>query len=353
MTPLACVLGGMDLVRPLGLAGIRSAVVANPGFPQRFSRFTQQTIDLGDPWGRPEELVKRLVDFGARQPEPPVLFFDQDGYLLLVSRHREVLGQVFRMALADPTLVEDLVDKARFHALADRLALPVPAARLIHPGERSSPADVDLRFPIIVKPLTRRDRDFSWATLGASAKAVRIETPALLEAWWPRLASGSVDLLAQELIPGPESRIESYHVYVDEHGSVVAEFTGQELRTFPIEFGHSTSVVITDAEDVRDLGRHLVERIDLRGVAKFDFKRAPDGSLWLLEVNPRFSFWSHPGAVAGVNLPALVFGDLVGRPRPRVRSARPGVVVRHRAGRPCSPSVGSVDSRLARMGGPM
>ncbi|MCC2670222.1 MAG: ATP-grasp protein, partial [Armatimonadetes bacterium] len=48
--PLACVIGDIDLVRPLGLAGIRSAVVAKPGDPIRYSRFTEQVIDWLDPW---------------------------------------------------------------------------------------------------------------------------------------------------------------------------------------------------------------------------------------------------------------------------------------------------------------
>ena len=83
--------------------------------------------------------------------------------------------------------------------------------------------------------------------------------------------------------------------------------------------------MITDSSDVRDLGRDLMERLGLRGVAKFDFKRGPDGRLHLLEVNPRFSLWHHPGAVAGVNLPALVYADVMGLPRPAVSKARPGV----------------------------
>jgi predicted ATP-grasp superfamily ATP-dependent carboligase len=73
------------------------------------------------------------------------------------------------------------------------------------------------------------------------------------------------------------------------------------------------------------LGRDLVRRLDLRGVAKFDFKRAPDGRLYLLEVNPRFTLWHHLGARAGVNVPALVYADLVGQPRAATRQARAGV----------------------------
>jgi predicted ATP-grasp superfamily ATP-dependent carboligase len=45
----------------------------------------------------------------------------------------------------------------------------------------------------------------------------------------------------------------------------------------------------------------------------------------LLEVNARFNLWHLPGAVAGVNLPALVYADLVGLPRPPVRRVRAGV----------------------------
>jgi D-aspartate ligase len=63
----------------------------------------------------------------------------------------------------------------------------------------------------------------------------------------------------------------------------------------------------------------------LRGVAKLDFKRGPDGKLRLLEVNPRFSLWHHPGARAGVNLPALVYDDLVGTSRARISPVRSGV----------------------------
>lgn len=133
-------------------------------------------------------------------------------------------------------------------------------------------------------------------------------------------------LVVQELIPGPETRIESYHVYVDQRGEIVGEFTGRKIRTIPPEFGHSTALTLTDAADVLMLGRSLTAALGLRGVAKFDFKRGPDGRFNLLEVNPRFNLWHHLGAVGGVNLPALVYDDLVGRPRAApLAQARAGV----------------------------
>jgi D-aspartate ligase len=101
---------------------------------------------------------------------------------------------------------------------------------------------------------------------------------------------------------------------------VMGEFTGRKLRTAPRLYGFSTYVEITDDPEVRRLGRSVLERIGFSGVVKIDFKRdARDERLYLLEINPRFNLWHHPGALAGVNLPALVHADLTGAPRPAVR----------------------------------
>lgn len=319
--PLACVLGDMDLVRPLGLSGIDCVVAVPPGAAARFSRFTRAALEWANPWEHAGELLETLMRFGAAQAVPPVLFYESDGELLFVSRHRERLRQAFSFVIADQTLVEDLVDKERFQRLAERLSLPVPAARRLHPEQELKSGEVGLRYPIVVKPITRRPE--IWKTVVESGKALRLDTPGELRQLWPRLAASGVSAMAQELIPGPEHCIESYHVYVDGQGLIVGEFTGRKIRTYPREYGDSTALVTTNETDVAELGRELVQRLRLRGVAKFDFKRAPDGRLYLLEVNPRFNLWHHLGAVAGVNLPALVYGDLTGQARPPVSAAQP------------------------------
>lgn len=318
--PLACLLGDMDLLRALALDGIDAAVVATADFPVAYSRSARTRIPWSDPWTDPGSLVESLLSFAATQSRPPVLFFQNDGDLLLVSRHRDRLAERFRFAIAPADLVESVVDKARFHELAAAAGLPVPATR--HLPADGDPPELDLTFPIVVKPLTRRlDR---WAHVRQRAKAMRVDSADELAAAWPTLTEAGLELVAQELVPGSEDRVESYHVYVDADGEVAGEFTGRKLRTEPVEFGHSSAVVITDEPDVAEEGRRVVEGLGLRGVAKVDFKRDPSGRLWLLEVNPRFNLWHYPGAVAGVNLPALVYADLTGRPRPPV-SLRPGV----------------------------
>lgn len=319
--PFACVLGDMDLLRPIASAGIRCAVVARPGAPSLYSRFAQARLSWSDFSADAEALVDHLVRFGRAQSEPPVLFYEEDAQLLMVSRLRERLLPAFRFVIADAGLVEDLVDKARFQALAERHALPVPAARLIDPAT-SNPDDLDLVFPVVVKPLMRLGR---WNDKIGLRKALSADSAEALRALWPLLQQLDGKLLAQELIAGAETRLESYHCYVDRQGSIAGEFTGRKLRTHPSAFGHTTALEITDADDVRRQGRAIAERLGLTGVAKFDFKRDPHGALRLLEINPRFTLWHHAGALAGINIPAMVFADLTGTPRPPAAGARPGV----------------------------
>lgn len=319
---LALVMGDIDLVRPLALAGVPCAFFGLPADPARLSRHVRVRLPWIDHWERPEELVDALLAFAAGQDAPPVLLAQTDGDLLLASRHRERLAGAFRLPLAAAGLIEDLADKARFAALAQRLELAVPPSQQLRPGA-DAPEDVRLRYPLVVKPLVRNAH--VWGPIGEAAKARDVAAPEDLRALWPRLSEGGVAVLAQELVPGPESRIESYHAYVDAAGRVAGEFTGRKIRTRPARYGFTTALEITAQPDVAALGRETLERVGLRGPAKADFKRGPDGALHLLEINARFNLWHHAGAVAGVNLPALAYAEHTGAPAPAVNRARAGV----------------------------
>ena len=309
------------MVAPLVRAAIRCAVLAPPDDSVRHSRHAHY-VGWADPWHEPEELLQLLLDHAEQQQVQPVLYYQSDGALHFVSRNRDRLAQGYRFVVADETLTEDLIDKVRFRALAERVDLPVPASGLI--DESTGPVlPSRVQFPVVLKPATRGGS--MWAELMGDQKALHVQDQAALDALWPRLEAYGAPFLAQHVVPGPETSIESYHCYVDAAGDIVADFTGRKLRTHPATYGQSTALVITDTDDVRALGRRVLQAVGLTGVAKCDFKRDPDGRLWLLEINPRFNLWHNPGAVAGVNLPALVHADLTGATRPAVTAATPGV----------------------------
>jgi D-aspartate ligase len=316
--PLGLVMGDIDVVRALGRAGIPAAFFGFPDASARFSRHVRAVLPWIDHWTRQDELLTALLRFGRSQDQPPVLYPQTDAALLLVSRHREELGRVFHFVLAEAELIEQLVDKGRFERLAQRLRLPVPPTQRVIAGPGRPPPPLEVSFPVIVKPVVRAAE---WRAVGEAAKALEVRDERHWMTVWPRLARLDIELLVQHLVPGPETAVESYHGYVDGDGVVAAEFTGRKVRTDPPRFGYSTAVEVVELPDVAELGRDVLRQLALTGVAKADFKRDERGRLHLLEINPRFTLWHHPAALAGVNIPALVHADLTGRPRPHGRKA--------------------------------
>jgi D-aspartate ligase len=323
----AVVLGDMDLVRPLVLADIPVAVVTPPGDSARRSRYTTAIADW-DPTGPNDGLVDALLVWGRHQGKRPIIFYQSDDHVRFVARHEGRLREVFDFLL-DPQ-ASRMVRKDMFAERAAAIGLAVPPTRTFHAGVHQ-PADAlgDLAFPVILKPAERVDH--LWASVDPAGKATVVSAAEDLTKLWPRLVEFGRPVVAQRYIPGPESMIESYHVYVAGGGHIAAEFTGRKIRTLPLAYGHTTALAITWTLDVARRGREVVRALGLTGVAKLDFKRAFDGSLHLLEVNPRFTLWHHAGARAGVNVPALVYADLTGGPRRPARPVRPGV-------RWCSPN---------------
>jgi D-aspartate ligase len=333
-TALACVLGGLSLIRALGRAQIPVACVVTPETREQpsFSRYVRRTLVAPSAVTDPEGLITELLRFSSSLSTPPVLFVDNDDDLLFVSRNRERLAPSFLFALPPPELLEELVDKRRFTALAKRKNLPTPETHVIAQGTATRDPRVRTwsRFPCILKPGLRTHwagRRLAHHVIGGTQKAICVKSHAELQAMAPALETHPSDFILQPLIVGGEEQIVSYHAYVD-NGVVIADFTGRKVRTAPREYGFSTYVRITDDERVRRIGRDVVARLGFRGVIKLDLKEDKrDGRLYLLEANPRFNLWHHPGAVAGVNLPALVYRDLVspGTARRHQRRARADV----------------------------
>ena len=103
----------------------------------------------------PRRARRAPASLRPRQPSKPALYYDGDFKLLAISRNREVLAEAFRFVLPEATLVEDLLDKARFQSLAERVGLPVP--RSAHAVPSAGPPSIDLRFPLVIKQLTRQN----------------------------------------------------------------------------------------------------------------------------------------------------------------------------------------------------
>ena len=314
--PPALLLGGVNLVRALGLARVPVIVAAADAWtPAMASRYSIGRCAL-PPVAQREAVVERLVRVGeiltgglcTRVP----LFYGDDDWLGLVQDFRDALAPYFAFVLPDPAVSRALHSKALFQALAECRGLPVPR-RL----EWDELAEFDA--PVLVKPKMKTGWDSSAIhskMFGGVGKA-RIFAEGREVLREPLAAALREELAIQEYIPGDDRTLWSFHGFADEQGQLLAWFIGRKIRTYPPLTGDSSYLELTHDAALARLGTELVQRIGLKGVFKMDFKRhAASGRFYLLEVNARFNLWHYLGAKAGVNLAQVAYDYVTRGERP-------------------------------------
>lgn len=325
--PWACLLGDISMVRALGKSGISVAVAtANRADKCTRSRYCKDVIEIPGWLRDPEGTLHALTHWAEKQESKPVLFYQTDADLIWISRFRNSLARRFRFVFPESELVEDLVDKSKFYERATAWGIPIPETRIVNDTSRDmDQVDRWVIFPCILKPITRSE---VWhRTMSRKSKAVHINTREELESVLARLSADAGPLILQSCVRGGEENVLSYHAYVSQDSQILMEFTGCKIRTNPRQYGFSTYLEITDDDEVRDLGRDIVKKLGFHGVLKIDFKRdGPTGRLFVLEINPRFNLWHHPGSVAGVPIPEAVYWNCVDPTRVRkLAKAQQGV----------------------------
>lgn len=309
--PPVLLLGGLNLVRALGLARIPVVVASDQvDAVAMASRYASARLVL-PPLEERGEVVAALVGAGARIAAAlgarAPLFYGNDDWLGLVQEHRAALAPHFALLLNEPALADALLDKSRFQALGESLGLPLPR-RIDWEALQAE------RGPVLVKPKLKIAWDHSSVhrqLFGGAGKA-RIFASGGEARANALVAQLAAQLAFQEYVPGGDDAIWSFHGFAAPGGEVLECFVGRKIRTFPALTGDSSYLRLARDEPLVALGRRIAARLGLAGIFKMDFKRsAATGRFYLLEVNTRFNLWHYLGAVNGVNLPQVAYEFLV------------------------------------------
>ena len=300
-------LGGLNVVRALGLAGIPVIVASqdarSPSTASRYCAGHLALPPLSDPDAVVETLLRAGRELSRRHGAPIPLFYDNDDRLALVQERRDELAAHFALLLNERRVADALLEKSAFQALAERSGLPVPR-RIAFAALAAE------RGPVLVKPRTRTGWDGSAVRLqlfGGAGKA-RVFVNGAEALAHPLVAPLADRLQFQEYVPGGDEAIWSFHGFAATGGEVLAAFVGRKIRTYPALTGDSAYLRMEANPELEALGRRIAARLPLAGVFKMDFKRsAATGRFYLFEVNTRFNLWHYMAAKNGVNLPKVAY----------------------------------------------
>jgi predicted ATP-grasp superfamily ATP-dependent carboligase len=314
--PPVMLLGGLNIARALGLAGIPVIIASSDPEETAFaSRYCSGRLLLPAQPDRAAvaELLLRVGErlssgLGRRLP----LFYGNDDWQRLVQDYRSDLARYYALLLNDAEVGSAVIEKDRFQPLAESCGLPIPRALAWEELEA-------FERPVLVKP---RDK-FAWElsavhselfAQGGKARVFLHGADLLSHAAARNLRDA---LLVQEYVGGDDAELWSFHGFADEAGTLLDWFVGRKIRTYPSLTGMSTYLELAHDEEVAALGRRTVSRLPLKGVFKIDLKRdGATGGVRLLEVNARYNLWHYLGAANGVNLPRTAYEYLLDGRRP-------------------------------------
>ena len=297
--------------RNLGQHGISVYIVDSENCLTRYSKYTKGFFRC-PPEKEESRFIEYLVGLSSRYSgiSGSVLFASTDEQVRIFSQNREMLSEHYIVSVPGWDVTKYLYDKRLSRILAKQQQVPIPETII-----SSCLQDIlalDLSYPLVMKPAITPH--FVSVT---KKKAYKANNPQELVSLYNQISEimNPEEILIQEFIPGGTKNLYSCFGYFKE-GRLVAGYAAKRLRQHPIEFGRSsTYVVSTFMPELEALATQLLTGIGYTGMAEVEFMFDPKHSRYeFLEVNPRIWGWLNLSILAGVDIPYIAYADLVAEP---------------------------------------
>jgi D-aspartate ligase len=306
--------GALALARSLGRRGIPVWFVSSDHPIAKYSRYVSRSIS----WGGPDHdgaVAFLLALTGRHRLDGWVLIAAGDAELRLLSQHHGELSSVYRVTAPPWEIARWTHDKRLTYQRAASLGIDCPLS--YHPRDLAEVEQIDCRFPVVLKPTVREQRNAF-----TRAKAWRADDRAALLARYEQAAAlvGEHAIVLQELIPGGGSTQFSY-AGVWNCGAPVASLVARRSRQYPIDFGYTSTFVETiEQKEVEEAACRFLRSLDYGGLVEVEFKfDTRDGRYKILDVNARAWTWNALGSIAGVDFAHVLWRLALGEPVEAIR----------------------------------
>ncbi len=300
---------GLAILRSLRRYGVPTLVIDHEHCISRYSRDLQRFVRSPSPF-QMEAYVDFLIDLAQREGlQGWVLLPINDAVVHALSKYKSRLETYYRVPTPDWQVTQRVYIKEQTYQLAAKHGIPTPATW--YPKSEAELLDLNLRYPMVLKP-SIRDHFYTQV----KTKAFRVNNRDELIQTYRRMCQviDPAEVLVQEFIPGGPEQLFSFGPLF-KNGQSVAWVMARRRRQHPMDFGHaSTYVELVDIPELKCIAEVFLKAIDYYGIAEVEFMQDPQsGAYKLIEINPRFWGWHSLAIAAGIDLPYLLYQDLIGK----------------------------------------
>lgn len=306
----------LGIARSLGKLGIPVYLVYDKSLcVTRFSRYVKKFIKA------PKGTTSYLIDH-EKEDEFLKFFMNLEdnltGHILvptndavvhILSKHKKTLERRYKVSVPELNIVNFAYNKRLTYAIAKENNIPVPYTIYPENLKEMSELSPDISFPVIIKG-TIGHRFFK--KIGVAAIKANSQRE-LIQAYIK--CSSIIDpqeIMIQEVIPGSSNQVYSFCSFFRDK-KLIGLWTGRKIREHPSSFGVATVAESIYIPELVELGLALLKAMDYYGISEIEFKKDPrDGKFKLIEMNPRIWLWVSLATYSGVNLPYLLYKDIIG-----------------------------------------
>lgn len=281
-----------------------------------FSRYCSHRQVYPSPVRAEEKFVRHLLAH-LREKQYDAIFPVADACLKPIIDNEEEISRYTRIALPPREVFMKGYDKGTTLRIALESGIPCP--RTFFPESATEAAEVagEFEYPAVVKPRVSSGR-----------RGVRIcsDPDDLLRAYEATVSEFG-PVVVQEFIPGGGEL--GVYTLTNGRSEPRAVTVQRRLRSYPVSGGASTlreTVKDETSREAATLALRLLKAMGWSGVAMVEFRiDARDGTLKLMEVNPRFWGSLHLSILSGVDFPYLLYRMIMDGDVETVADYREGV----------------------------
>jgi len=299
----------LGVVRSLGQRGIPSIVIDNTPRSAWFSRYVVKRFrwrgHMDD-----DAFVPFLLSVGKQYHlDQWVLFPTQDEVVQLVSCNVPLLSKIYSLVTQDWSVIQWANDKRFTYQMARETGVPCPGT--YYPANEDELAQLDIMFPVIIKPAISVKLQYATRLKALPANS-REELLAQYRSVIKTIPADEV--MVQEVIPG-DGRTQFSVATFCEEGRILTGMTARRTRQYPIDYGLGSSFVeAVPVPELFELAEKLLLHMRVSGMVEVEFKQDQrDQQYKLLDINVRPWGWHTLCIACGLDFPYMQYCAAVGQ----------------------------------------
>ena len=221
-----------------------------------------------------------------------------------VSKNKALIEEKYgvKCGVPDYEQVYQVEDKSRFMSFCEAHDVPHPKTKRLT-RDKLEDAASEVCFPALIKP------DFSVGARGIT----RVNSIEELKEQYPVVNNRFGSCTLQELIENQEYYY-NVMLYRDREGRSLVHAILKIVRMYPISAGSSSCCITVENEELLNICKDCLDKLDWVGMADFDvLQRLDNGEYKIIEINPRVPASVRAAAISGVDFPEIIALDSIGK----------------------------------------